>query len=382
MLSPEVWAEVRRLHEDGVPIKRIARDEGLAPNTVRRLVRADVPPCYQRPARVSVAEPFEARIARLVQEEPWLTAAVIGRRVRWPASMSLLRAHVARLRAAAPARVSTQVPVPELGWAECGLWWPEGDIAVGYGQQRSCPVLVMVAGHSRRLAARLLPTAHFADVWAGHHQLFQDWGRVPHTLRWDPDGIVSFWGDGPDWSAYVARAELGGTAVLQADERFRLDSLTAARVFLQGQCPSERRFSSPADFTRALQGWLDRFHGEESGSEVLWAVERAAMRRRHDHLQPLLDAPPGNHLRVVPDRDGLVWVRGNGYLVGDWGARRRLTVEVTDAEVVIRSSGYQSGGFHTVTYPRVWAEGVRVDDPVAHWVIGSGDGSRRQVEGP
>jgi transposase-like protein len=85
MLSSEVWAKVRRLHEDGVPIKRIARDEGLAPNTVRRLVRAVEPPRYRRPARGSLVEPFEARIVRMLREEPWLTAAVIGRRVSSPA---------------------------------------------------------------------------------------------------------------------------------------------------------------------------------------------------------------------------------------------------------------------------------------------------------
>lgn len=387
MLSPDVWAEVHRLHEDGVPIKRIAREEGLAPNTVRRLIRADKPPRYQRPPRGSLVEPFEARIVRLLQEEPWLTAADIGRRVRWPASVSLLRAHVARLREQTPpsAPVPARLPVQELepGSAECGLWWPQGSIAVGYGQQRRCPVLLMVAGYSGRAAARPLFSARFGDVWTGQHQLLQEWGFVPRTLCWDAAGVVEpvFWGGDPGWSDYIAQAELGSSAVqFHAVGQPRLDQLEAAREYLR-ICVSDRGFSSGADLEQAVQSWLDRSPAAGPGSEERWAVERAAMSGRSDYGQPLLDAPPGNRSRVVPDADGFVRVWGNEYQVGEWGARRRLTVEATDTEVVIRSSGYHTGGFHTVTYARTWAEGVRVVDPLHHCVIGP-ENISREVDGP
>ncbi|MGY5118345.1 hypothetical protein ACWC2H_21175 [Streptomyces sp. 900105755] len=45
----------------------------------------------------------------------------------------------------------------------------------------------------------------------------------------------------------------------------------------------------------------------------------------------------------MPD-GGYVTIADSPYLVGPWGARRRLTVGVTDAEVAIRSSGYHDGG--------------------------------------
>ena len=387
MLSPEVWAEVHRLHEDGVPIKQIARAEGLAPNTVRRLVSADEPPRYQRPPRGSLVEPFEARIVQLLREEPWLTAADIGRRVRWPASVSLLRAHVARLREQSPpsAPASARLPVQELepGSAECGLWWPQGSVAVGYGQQRRCPVLLMVAGYSGQVAARPLVSARFGDVWSGHHRMLQEWGLVPHILRWDAADVVEpvFWGGDPGWSDYIAQAELGSTAVQFASAgRLRLDQLAAVREYLQ-VCASDRGFSSGADLEHAVRTWLDRRPAALPVQEGRWAADRAAMIR--DHPQPpLLAAPLGDRCRRVPDGDGFVDVLGNGYLVGQWARGRRLTVEVTDTTVTVRSSGHHAGGFHTVSYARVWAEGVRVTVPVRHFVIEHGTRVEKEIDGP
>ncbi|MGY5118344.1 helix-turn-helix domain-containing protein [Streptomyces sp. 900105755] len=40
MLFPEQWQEVRSLHAAGMPIKQIARNKQIAPNTVRRLARS------------------------------------------------------------------------------------------------------------------------------------------------------------------------------------------------------------------------------------------------------------------------------------------------------------------------------------------------------
>ncbi|MGW7104483.1 helix-turn-helix domain-containing protein [Streptomyces sp. NPDC054838] len=165
--------EVRRLRADGMPIKQIARQKQLAPNTVRRLLRSERPPQYQRPPRPSVAAPFEPLILPLLRCEPALSAAEIARHIDWPASASLLRSHVARLRATLPRANSRLEPEPAFrpaavladpGWAECGLWWPKTEMKVGHGQVRRCPVLLMVAGASRHLTARLLPSARFRDV--------------------------------------------------------------------------------------------------------------------------------------------------------------------------------------------------------------------------
>ncbi|MFF7724895.1 helix-turn-helix domain-containing protein [Streptomyces luteogriseus] len=392
MLSPEQWQEVRRLHAEGMPIKQIARSRHIAPNTVRRLIRSPQPPRYQRPERASVAAPFEPRILRLLKNDPTLSAADIAWRINWPASASLLRAHVARLRKSLP----PPEPAPRLqaqqmsaalayggldpGWAEIGVWWPEQKFDVGHGQVRTCPVLVMVAGESGRLAARLLPSDAFRNVWMAHCRTLQEWDALPHTLRWgtvEPRSVPS-WLFGAQawdlsWSAYVARAEL---AQLTVQTGLSVPAFHAARRRLKAAFPAQPSATSPDAFAADLKAWVDDANTAAT-SPARWSWERSAMRRLDEAPQLLALNAQG---RAVPGDDGYLAVAGNYYRVGAWGARRRLTVEITETEVVIRSSGYHAGGFHTLAYARSWASGVRLTEPRRHTV--SESGISRTVPGP
>ncbi|MFD8789753.1 helix-turn-helix domain-containing protein [Streptomyces vinaceus] len=385
VLSADVWAEVRRLRAAGTPIKQIARSMGLAPNTVRRLARSAEPPRYQRPARTSLAEPFEARILRLLEKEPALNAAEIARRIEWSASSSLLRSHVARLRLLVPAKPKHQqflaVPYerPGPGWAECGLWWPPCELAVGHGQTRCCPVLVMVAGASGRLAARLLPSVRFRDVWIGHHQILQDWHAVPHTVAWDVQGIDDPWfwtapGWDPSWATYVARAELSEITV---EARGSGSRLTAARRRLRQAGLVNGDPLQPERFLLSLNSWVTTAN-DTGAQQSRWSSERDAMITL-ENARDLVGVAAARG-RARPDVDCTIQVAGNHYLIGSWGARRRLTVDVTDTTVRISSSGYHAGGFHVLTYDRSWARGVRLTVPRSHVVT---QGQRTyEAEGP
>ena len=49
VINVEDWAEIRRLHRsEGMAIKAIARQVGVARNTVRAALAADTPPKYER----------------------------------------------------------------------------------------------------------------------------------------------------------------------------------------------------------------------------------------------------------------------------------------------------------------------------------------------
>ena len=66
MLDVERWAELRREHfVRGVAIKELARRYGIDRNTVRRALRSDRPPGYERPPRPSKLDPFKDEIHRL-----------------------------------------------------------------------------------------------------------------------------------------------------------------------------------------------------------------------------------------------------------------------------------------------------------------------------
>ena len=79
MLDVERWAELRREHfVRRVPIKELARRYGIDRNTVRRALRCNQPPRYERPPRPSKLDPFKEEIHELLRTDAKLT----GVRVR------------------------------------------------------------------------------------------------------------------------------------------------------------------------------------------------------------------------------------------------------------------------------------------------------------
>ncbi|MEA2211467.1 MAG: hypothetical protein QOF83_1415, partial [Solirubrobacteraceae bacterium] len=73
VVEVEQWAELRREHfVAGKSIKRLVRETGLSKNTIRRVLRSEAPPSYQRAPKVRVLEPFRAEIHRLLAEDPKL----------------------------------------------------------------------------------------------------------------------------------------------------------------------------------------------------------------------------------------------------------------------------------------------------------------------
>ena len=60
MLSVEDWAEIRRLSKsEGLSIKEIVRQLGVARNTVRTALRSDEPPAYRRERSGSIVDAVE-----------------------------------------------------------------------------------------------------------------------------------------------------------------------------------------------------------------------------------------------------------------------------------------------------------------------------------
>ena len=59
MLDQEGWMEIRILKKQDKSIKEICRVTGHSRNTVRRYLRSDEPPSYQRPPRGSKLDPFK-----------------------------------------------------------------------------------------------------------------------------------------------------------------------------------------------------------------------------------------------------------------------------------------------------------------------------------
>jgi transposase len=88
VLDVERWAELRREHfVRGVSINELVRRYGIGRNTVRRALRAEQPPRYERERRPSKLDPFKEEIHHLLRGDPKLTGVRIRELIEplgWP----------------------------------------------------------------------------------------------------------------------------------------------------------------------------------------------------------------------------------------------------------------------------------------------------------
>ena len=188
MLNVDEWAEIRRLHRvEGMSIRSISRQLGVARETVTRALRAQGPPVYRRRPRPSKLDPFKGRIAELLAEYPRLS----GVRVReilsaegYTGGMTILRDYLQRVRPRPiQAFQRTVYPPGEIGqvdWARMPDLLPDA-----FGKLRPVYALVMVLGYSRMLTVIFSFRTRLVDFLRCQAEALAFFGGVPRTLVYD-----------------------------------------------------------------------------------------------------------------------------------------------------------------------------------------------------
>jgi transposase len=358
VLSVEDWAEIRRLcRAEGMPVKAVARVMGVSKNTVKRALAADGPPRYQRAVRGSIVDPVEPRIRELLQVWPTMPATVIAERIGWRHSLTVLKDRIRELRPVyLPPDPASRTTYAAGEVAQCDLWFPAITLPVGFGQTRSAsrlPVLVMVTGYARWLAARLLPSRAAEDLFAGWWQLLAGLGGVPRVLVWDGEGAV-----GRRRHRVTVLTEqahgfggvLGAKIVIcdPADPEAK-GLVERANGYLETSFLPGRTFASPEDFNAQLADWLAGVN--QRPRRVLGCAPADRIEADRAAMLPLPPVAPVTGWRswLRLPRDHYVRLDSNDYSVHPAVVGRR--VEVTaDLERV-----------------RVWCEGQLVADHARCW---------------
>lgn len=360
------WAEIRRLHRaEEMPIKAIARKLGISRNAVRRALAADHAPKYERPPRGSALDAFEPAIVALLREHPRMPASVISERIGWTRSGSVLRARVAELRPLFlppdPASRTTYQPGELI---QCDLWFPPVDIPLGHGQVGRLPVLVMVCGYSRMMAALMLPSRQAPDLIAGHWQLLQRLGAVPRALVWDNESAVGSWRGGrprltDEFEAF--RGTLGIKVVqCKPGDPEAKGLVERGNGYYETSFLPGRTFEGAADFNTQLLSWTEQRANQRRHRALgcrpfeRWETDRAAM-------LPLPPVAPviGWRAETRLPRDHYVRLDGNDYSVDPSVIGRRVRV-VADLESVRVFAGDRQVAEHR----RCWARHQTITDPV------------------
>jgi len=110
MLSVEAWTTIRYLHAQGTGIRAIARELSLSRKAVRRALRNEGVPRYQRPPRPNPQlVPFEARLREWYFRDHLIGSRIVRelRKAGYAGSTSALYSYLKRLRAQVPSPKAT-----------------------------------------------------------------------------------------------------------------------------------------------------------------------------------------------------------------------------------------------------------------------------------
>lgn len=350
---------IRRLVADGVPQRQVARDLGIARETVAAALRSDGPPRYERVTGSTSFTPFEARVSALLAEHPEMPATVIAERVGWQGSITWFRDNVRRLR---PEHRRLD-PADRLTWApgdaaQCDLWFPPVKVPLEDGTRASPPVLVMVAAHSRFFSGRMIPTRRTEDLLLGTWELIQCLGRVPRRLIWDNEA-----GIGQRGRLAQGVAAFAGTLATRVVQLRPYDPESKGIVerrngWLETSFLPGRSFTSPMDFNTQLAGWLELANARtvrtiKARPVDLIAADRAAMLA----LPPVVNSLGWNE-RVRLGRDYYVRLDSSDYSVDPTAIGRMVDVTADLDRVRVRLDGRIMAD-----HARVWARGATVADP-------------------
>jgi transposase len=349
-----------------MPIKAIARAMRVSRNTVRRALRAEAPPKYERPVWGSIVDEVEPRIRELLRAWPDMPATVIAERIGWTRSVRVLRKRVSDLRPVyLPPDPASRTSYVAGEIAQCDLWFPPIELPVGCGQTRSAkqlPVLTMVCGYSRWLSGLLLPTRTAADLFAGWWQHIDALGAVPRVLVWDGESAVGRWRGGRSELTEECQAFRGvlGAKVLicrPADPEAK-GLVERAHDYLERSFLPGRVFSSPADFNTQLGEWLAVVNRRPRRVLGCAPTDRIGADR-----QAMLALPPvapqtgwRNSLRLP--RDHYVRLDGNDYSVHPRVIGRRVEVTADLQRVRVSCDGQT-----VADHERIWATHQTISDP-------------------
>jgi len=336
----EQWAELRREHfVGGKSIKRLVRETGLSKNTIRRALRSQTPPSYQRAPAPRVLDPFKDEIHRLLRKNPSLP----GVRVRelleplgCTASKTIVDDYLREVRPVFQTPRTTQRTVYRPGEiCQFDLWEPSAEVPVGHGQTRKGYVVVACLGYSRAGVGALIFSKQIPDLLAGIRRCLWQLGALPVTLVWDRQSGLHACGGRP------TEEFAGFCGVLKVDWHFcapRDPQAKGAVERLQGYAETNfepgRVFANEIDFQHQLDAWFERVNGRTHKTLRARPVDRLADER--ESMTPLPEIGPDTDrrwvLRVAPDP----YLRFDtcDYSLDPGLVGRRVEARVSDREVL------------------------------------------------
>ena len=298
MVGVEQWAELRREHfVAGKSIKRLVRETGLSKNTIRRALRSETPPSYQRASRAGILEAFKPEIHRLLREDPKLTGVRV-RELLEPLGCTAGKTVVDDyLREVRPLFLPPPRTFGRGVWrpgeiCQFDVWQPREEIPVGHDQTRPGWVVIACLGYSRAGAGVLVFSKQTGDLLAGIAGCLERLGALPKTLLWDRQaGLHAHRGRPTDaFAAFCGQLRMGWRFCEPADPQAK-GAVERLQDYLEKNFEPGRRFANELDFQHQLDAWSQKANARTHKTLRERPIDRLAQER------PLMGSLPA----VMPD---------------------------------------------------------------------------------
>jgi transposase len=339
VLDVRRWAEIRRMKEvEGLSIHEIVRRTGHDRNTVRRALRREGPPRYQRPPRPSKIDRFKDEIHRLLQDDP----KIPGKRIReliedvgYEGGKTILDDYLREVRPLFERRRTFQRTVYRPGeLLQFDLWEPRAEIPVGHGQTRRGWVVTAELGFSRALAGALVFSKEWPDIAFGMARCLTRLGALPEKLVWDREGAIHAGGGQPtDAFAGFCGQLAVGWVILEARDPQAKGALERSHRFMRTNFEPGRRFANELDFQHQFDEWCDKVNARVHRTTRAVVAERLVAER--DRMRRLPQPLPETDRRFVTRVPAQPYLRvdTNDYSLDPRLAGRRVEARVSQRDV-------------------------------------------------
>jgi transposase len=340
VLEVQRWAEIRRMKEvERLSIHEIVRRTGHDRNTVRRALRREGPPRYERPPRPSKLDSFKDEIKRLLQEDP----CIPGKRIRelieelgYEGGKTILDDYLRELRPLYERRRTYQRTSYRPGeLLQFDLWEPKVEIPVGHGQSRRGWVVTAELGFSRALAGTLVFSKEAPDLLFGMSRCLQRLGALPEKLVWDREGAIHAGGGQPTDAFARFCGELRvGWLILEPRDPEAKGALERSHRFMRTNFEPGRGFANELDYQLQLDGWCEKVNGRIHRALRCQPAERLAQERERMRALPAL--LPDTDRRFVTRVPAQPYLRfdTNDYSLDPHLVGRRVEARVSQAEIM------------------------------------------------
>jgi transposase len=368
MITLEEWVNIRVLHQQGYTIKQIARELGLARNTVRKALREEHSPQYaHRTPRASKLDPYKDYLRLRLEQVPLISGVRLYQEIQtqgYTGEMSILRDFLRPLRAQHAHDLTVRFETlpgqqAQIDWGSFGTLTEEGVTSKLYG-------FVFILGYSRAMYVEFTTSQVIESLLRCHLHAFEYLGGYPQEILYDNIKTVILEREAEpgryrwhprflDFAGYY-----GLNPRLCQPYRARTKGKVERMIgYVKDNFFAGRTFTGLADLNHQALGWCDtvanvRVHAttHEVPFERLKREPLLSHRRR-----PLYDTSEVVARRV--SRDCYLSFKGNAYSVPWPYGGKAVTVRATPEELLEIWVDHTRVGTHRLSHQK----GQVITDP-------------------